>query len=95
LPLLKFRVPILLCTNPFGAPHPVSVLIRKVMIAQAMTRVKNMGGILQEVKAETDAEGLFAATFTIDGSRTSAKNWFMTVLRKHRRELVVELRLGE
>jgi hypothetical protein len=62
---LKFRVPILLCTSPFGAPHPDSVLTRQVMIVQAMTRVRNMGGILLEVKTETDAEVIFFELTTI------------------------------
>jgi hypothetical protein len=36
------------------------------MIAQAMTRVKNMGGILQEVKAGTDAKEIFIEQSTIE-----------------------------
>jgi hypothetical protein len=41
-----------LCIRPFEAPQPVNVLTRQVMIAQAMTRERSMGGILQEVWAE-------------------------------------------
>jgi hypothetical protein len=35
------------------------------MIVQAMTRVRNMGGILLEVKTETDAEVIFFELTTI------------------------------